>query len=335
MEVALLHQVAADTLTIAVSKQDIVRQNDSRTSAAVLVQAAVDMLEEVQLLIAGGESKVITGSTFAALLGTKRRVGENDIITPHLLAKVGQSIAQIDGAADIVQHGIHQGQTVGVMHQLTAGKRLSALELLLIHGQFKQIIGVVLYIAVSRDHKTEGATGRVIAPLSGLGSDELSHNVDENTRGKILTGARFLLVCILLQQAFIEIAQAFFFGCIPVKLVDGLDDLLQILGLINIALCTLINLTDTASAAFAQMFQQFLVELFQVHALLSKELVPTVLFRDSSLGTSLLAHFQEQDIGQFRDVLMISNTVISQYIAEIPEFCYDFLIVHATLPPSS
>ena len=97
----------------------------------------------------------------------------------------------------------------------------------------------------------------------------------------------------------------------------------------------MINLTDTASAAFAQMFQQFLVELFQVHALLSKELVPTVLFRDSSLGTSLLAHFQEQDIGQFRDVLMISNTVISQYIAEIPEFCYDFLIVHATLPPSS
>lgn len=80
MQVALLHQVAADTLTITVSEQDIVRQNNCRTSLARLIQTAVDVLQEIQLLIAGGECEVITGSPFTALLGSKGRIGQDNII---------------------------------------------------------------------------------------------------------------------------------------------------------------------------------------------------------------------------------------------------------------
>ena len=83
------------------------------------------------------------------------------------------------------------------------------------------------------------------------------------------------------------------------------------------------------------MLQQFLVELFQFHALFGNKLVPTILLRDSSLGAGFLAHFQEQDISQFRNILLISDTIITQHIAEIPKFCYDLLIIHAMLPPSS
>ena len=335
MQVALLHQVAADTLTITVSEQDIVRQNNRRTSLARLIQTAVDVLQEIQLLIAGGKSKVITGSTFSAFLGAERRIGQDNVITFHFLTKVGQRITKIDGTADIVQHGIHQGQTVGVMYQLTAGKCLSTLELLLIHRQFKQVISMVLDIAVSSDHKAKSTAGWVVAPLTGLGCNKSGHDIDENARREILPGTRLLLCRVLLQQAFVKIAQSFFLGTIPVELIDGLDDLFQVLGLVDVALCALIDLSDTASAALAQMLQQFLVELLQFHALFGNKLVPTILLRDGSLGAGFLAHFQEQDISQFRNILLISDTVITQHIAEIPKFCYDFLIVHATLPPSS
>ena len=66
------------------------------------------------------------------------------------------------------------------------------------------------------------------------------------------------------------------------------------------------------------MLQQFFVKLLQFNALFGKELVPTVLFRDSPFSTGFLAHLKKQDIGQFRYILMISNAVIPQYVAKIP-----------------
>ena len=107
MQVALLHQVAADALTIAVGKQNVVWQNNCRTSAAVLIQATVDVLQEVELLVASRESEVITGSTLATLLGAKGRIGQDNIISAHFLAEIGQGIAQIDRAANIMQHSVH------------------------------------------------------------------------------------------------------------------------------------------------------------------------------------------------------------------------------------
>ena len=36
-------------------------------------------------------------------------------------------------------------------------------------------------------------------------------------------------------------------------------------------------------------------------------------------------HFQKQNIGQFRDILMVCDTVIAKDVAEVPELGYDFL----------
>ena len=66
------------------------------------------------------------------------------------------------------------------------------------------------------------------------------------------------------------------------------------------------------------MLQQFFVKFLQFNALFGKELVPTVLVRDSPFRAGFLAHLQKQDVGQFRDILMICNTVIPQYVAKIP-----------------
>ena len=76
MQITLVHQVAADLLTIAVCKQHIVRQHHSDPGLSIGLQAAVDMLEEVQLFVAGGKNEIISGSTFATFLGTEGRIGE-------------------------------------------------------------------------------------------------------------------------------------------------------------------------------------------------------------------------------------------------------------------
>ena len=196
------------------------------------------------------------------------------------------------------------------MYQLTAREGLGALELLLIHGQLKQIISMVFDIAVSGNHETKSSAGRVVAPLTGLWSNKPRHDIDQNAGREILPGTGLFLICVLFQETFIQIAQSLLLGGVPVKLVDGLDDLLQILWLVNVALGTLIDFPDAASTALAQMLQQFFVKLLQFNALFGKELVPTVLFRDSPFSTGFLAHLKKQDIGQFRYILMICNTVI-------------------------
>ena len=70
---------------------------------------------------------------------------------------------------DVVEHGIHQSQTVCVMDQLTTGECLFPFKLRLVCIQIVKIVGVFFDIPMGGDHKAESAAGRVVAPLSGLG----------------------------------------------------------------------------------------------------------------------------------------------------------------------
>ena len=64
----------AAALAIAISKKNIIRQDYCGTCFAVCFQTPVNMLKEVQLLIACRESKVITCCTLSAFFSTERRV---------------------------------------------------------------------------------------------------------------------------------------------------------------------------------------------------------------------------------------------------------------------
>ena len=46
------------------------------------------MLEKVELLVAGGESEIISGGTLAALLGAERRIGKHQVEVVESLALV-------------------------------------------------------------------------------------------------------------------------------------------------------------------------------------------------------------------------------------------------------
>ena len=62
-----------------------------------------------------GKGKVVPCGTLAALLGAKGRIREHQIEIVEGLARIGQGVAQQNLAVDAMQHGIHQGQTVGIM----------------------------------------------------------------------------------------------------------------------------------------------------------------------------------------------------------------------------
>ena len=60
------------------------------------------MLKKIQLFVAGGEEKIASGGTLAALLGAERRIGENQIIVFHALAGGREGIAKLDLSLNVV-----------------------------------------------------------------------------------------------------------------------------------------------------------------------------------------------------------------------------------------
>ena len=59
------------------------------------------------------------------------------------------------------------------------------------------------------------------------------------------------------------------------------------------------------------------------------QIVPAVSLGDLAFGAGLLGHLEEQDVGQLGDVLVVGDAVVSQDVAEVPEFLDDFGGVHA------
>ena len=192
------------------------------------------------------------------------------------------------------------------------------------------------HIVAGGDHKAKSAAGGIVAQLSRLRRDQPCHHVDQHPRCEILAGAALLFVRVLFQEPLVQVSEAFFLRGIPVELVDGQDDFLQVFRLVDIRLRPLVNLAHTAGALLAQVVQQLFIVLFQFQSALVQQAVPAVFFRNGVLRSGFLAHFQEKDIRQLRHVLMIRDPVVPEHVAQIPKFRDDFLIVHkAAVPPSS
>ena len=161
MQVALLHEVAADGLTVAVGEQDVVGQDDGGVRFAVCLKAAVDVLEEVELLVARRVGEVVARRTLAALLRAERRIRQHDVVVLEALAEVRERVAKVNRAVDAVQHGVHEREAVRVVDELAAGEGFLDFKV----GQFLSKVGVVVRhvpdVLRSGDHEAERAAGRV------------------------------------------------------------------------------------------------------------------------------------------------------------------------------
>ena len=331
MEAALVHQVHPDLFSVAVGKEHVVRQYHRGPAAPF--QRTVDVLEKVQLFVAGGEGQVLPGGPLPAFLGAKRRVGQDQVVVFEAFAQAGEGIPQHDFPVHVVEHGVHQSQPMGIMDQFAPGKGIPGLEIGRILVQVKEIIRMPAHIFMGRNHEPKGATGRIVAFFPGLGLHEPDHHIDEHPGREILAGPGFLLAGVLFQQSFIQVPQSFFPGGEPVQFVNGPDNLFQVLGLVDLGLGPFVDFTDPPLAVPAQVAEQLLVIVLQFQAAFGGQHIPPPGFRNMGFRPGFLGHFQEQDVGQFRYVFMIGDAVIPEHVTQVPQLLYDFLGIHARCPP--
>ena len=189
---------------------------------------------------------------------------------------------------------------------------------------------------MGRNHKAKCAAGGVVASLAGLRLYQTGHDINQHAGREILSCAGFFLVGVFLQKPLIQIAKPLLAGGKPVQSVDGGDNFFQVLRFVNVGGRALIDFPHAACAALAQVVQQLLVEFFQFNSAFGGQAVPAVGFRYLTLCARLLRHLQKQDIGQLRHILMIGDAVVTENVAEVPEFGNNFLCCHnAIFPPSS
>src|SRR2546423_5745849 len=133
MHLALLQQLAPDSLTGPALEKHIIRHNHGSTP--INLEQRLDMLDKVQLLVAGAGPEVVSHnhaglallvSFFVdkgdAALAPKRWIGQHDIeiltrVTAHTIGHANRRLA-IFVATDAMQKEVHHAQPGRVVHDL-------------------------------------------------------------------------------------------------------------------------------------------------------------------------------------------------------------------------
>ena len=217
-----------------------------------------------------------------------------------------------------MEHEVHEGEAVGILHMLHAVKGVGLILLLLGLGEAVEVV-VGAQVVVRGDEEAAGAGGGVLDDIGQLGLHHGDHAVDERARGEVLAGTGFLFVGVLFEQPFIHVAQAFLLGGIPVELVDLGDERGECGGLFDEGTGVGEDFPRKGRAVGAEVNESDLVELQTVGRTLGLQIRPTMALGNLVLGASLLGHFQEEEVGQLSDVLVIGDPVVLEDVAEVPE----------------
>ena len=124
MEIALVHQVPADAGTVAVRKKHVVGKDNGSPRLSVFFQTAVDVLKEVELLVAGGEGEVIPCGSLPAFFRPEGGIRQHHIIAVELLAEAGKGVPQRNPAGYAMQQFIHERKAACFGDKFASGERL-------------------------------------------------------------------------------------------------------------------------------------------------------------------------------------------------------------------
>jgi len=75
----------------------------------------------------------------------------------------------------------------------------------------------------------------------------------------------------------------------------------------------------------AQVDEQQLIKLQPFGGGFGFEIIPTVALRQIFLGVGLFSHLEKEQVSQFSNVLVISNAIILEHVAEIPQLGDDIV----------
>ena len=183
-------------------------------------------------------------------------------------------------------------------------------------------------VLVGSNHKSECTRSRIIPTLTDSRNGKFHHDIDKRTRSKILTGTTFLFRCILFQQAFVDVAHhvaiVFF---VPIQLVNGLYNGIEVDWFTQAGGSIPIDFLDAVACGLGTDIGQEIPIKGKSLAivLFGNEHLPTIFFGNLCLETLDFGKFQEQDIRQLVQILMIGYSVITKYITLVPKLgCYTF-----------
>lgn len=197
MDVAIVEEAFANGLAGAALEQDIVGQDDG--CAAVDLEQAADVLEEVELLVAGGGPEVVTQNFLALLhlvavpidnrdagLLTEWRIGEHHVVVGGWLG--GEAVfAGLDVlfVPEVVQEQVHGAETRGSRYEF------DGVECLGLKVAYLVAIELVVLEDVGgrREEKTTGAGGGIDDGGLRLRAHDGDDGVDQDARSEVLARA--------------------------------------------------------------------------------------------------------------------------------------------------
>lgn len=278
------------------------------------------------MFVGGGIGKIVAGGEAAAFFGAEGWVGEDEVGFGEVGSVGAEGVSEGDVGVEVVEHEVHEGEALDVGDEFHAVDGAVALEVLLVFFEFEEVVGFFADVAVGGNEEAAGAGGGVLDEFAGLGIHEVDDGVDEGSWGEVLAGAGFGFVGVLLEQAFVEVAEAFAAGAVPVEAVDAVGEGFEVFGGAQGAVGVGKDGAHAGGLGVgAEVEEHGAVEVELFDAVFGGEVGPAVVGRQLVFFFGLLGHFEEEQVGELGDVFVVGDAVVAQDVTEVPEFGDDVL----------
>ena len=305
------------------------------------------MLDEVELLVAGGGPEVFADDdllvalrvTFLvheqeALLLAEGRIGEDHrvLVAPRRRQAVVPGVDDDLVASNAVEMGIHRTHAPDLGGQLHTFDQIGLQPSQLIPIEILPV--PVEHVLVGVAEEAAGARRRVTDAIVRCRLHHFAHGPDDWTGREVLAGAARGLLGRAGEQLLVDRALHVHRQRQPVHVIEQVDDdLLQECGVVYLAARPL---EDDAEhpALRAQLLETGTVLLFQRRAVEVQQRLPAELPRHNRFAfvgrlRELIRHLEEQQQGQLLDVLEAGKPGVAQHAGVAPGPLADLRSVHA------
>src|ERR1017187_2066667 len=333
VDIAIVQEAFADGFAGPALKQHVVGQNDS--GPPVDLEQTADVLEKVELFVAGGGPEVVAQNLLTLLhliailvddgdagLFPEGRVGQHHVEVDRWLG--GQAVlagGDVLFVAEVVQQQVHGAKTSRGCDQFDRVQRRSLQVAYLVAAE----LVVLQDVAGGGKQKAAGAGRGIDDRGSRLRAHDFDDGIDEDTRREVLAGAALGVLGVLFEQAFVDVAFHVGAESAPGFLIDEIDDQpAQVGGILDLVLSFPEDDAEDARL-LAEIFERVAVVPLERQPVQFDQAGPVVIFGDGRFAFvrragPLVVHFEEQKIGELLDVIAIGDPVIAQQVAVVPDF---------------
>ena len=347
VHVGLLQQLPPHGLAGAALEQHVVGDDDG--AAAVDLEQALDVLEEVQLLVLGRGPEVGPLVGLVLLLQValfvhdgdrrflaERRIGQEQAHPVAVAGRARQAVlARDDGArvgVDPVEHQVHDAEPGRVRDEFPAPHEAPLQVLLLVGVEVLALVPhhVIMSVQEKAPRAASGVAERVCRCRSGAIHDRL----DEFSGREILPRPLRTFGGALREQPLVDVALHIRLHRHPLFGLDEIhDQAAERDRVLDLRLRLLEDLAEH-SRLRAEMFEDVAILGLQGIAFLAEQARPVIAGRDDRLPVVgrlrlLVRHLEEEQERDLLHVGHVAQAVVPEDVGEVPGFADDLLGVGA------